>query len=218
MRNLFLSEKRCVANLMQGKWGVGLRSEPIVVKERFSEPVRKEKGPKFNCDFVLDFVEDFLEVRERDGTMNTALPNTLGADVYLFVERPSLHPLHLELMFGEAFSIKFYSQYIARTEAAIREAVLSQRLAAKLSQSALLQRLPVKKAACARVLVVGGDVCFLYFPSEAVPVMRGLRFDLAESDDRHIACYLDDEEIVCFDGWIKTDVTRSERVLVAQPE
>ena len=87
-----------------------------------------------------------------------------------------------------------------------------------LFRSALLRRLPVKRSACARVLVVGGDVCFLYFPSEPVPVMRGLRFDLTESDDRQIACYLDEDEIVCFDGWIRTEITRSDQVLVAQPE
>jgi hypothetical protein len=218
MRTLFLSEKRCISNLMEEKWGVGMQSEPPVLKEYSAEPLRVGKRLSFNRDFSLDFVEDFTESRQREGTMNTALPNTFGTDLYLFVETPTLNPLHFELMFGEAFSIKYYAPYIKRVEAAVRDAVLSQQGIGILSREALLQRVPLKKSASARVLVVGGDVCFLYFPSEAVPVMRGSYFDLAESGDRHIACYLDGDEIVCFDGWIRTEVAASDRVLVAQPE
>ena len=230
MRNLFLSEKRCISNLMQQKWGTRLHSEPAVLREHSSEPLTASKAPNFNCDFVLDFVEDFTEWRDRDGTMNTALPNTFGADLYLFVETRTFSPLHFELMFGGAFSMKYYIPYIARVEAAVRDAVASQEgvgsaraprsgwdSIGKQSRRELLRRVAVRESASARVLVVGNDICFLYFPSDRTPVMRGSRFDLAESDDRQIACYLDGDEIVCFDGWVRTEVAGSDGVLIALP-
>ncbi len=218
MRTLFLSEKRCISNLMEEKWGVRMQSEPQVLKEYLAESSKSTKRPNFNRDFSLDFVEDFTEWRDREGTMNTALPNTFGTDLYLFVETHTLNPLHFELMFGEAFSIRYYAPYIDHIEAAVREAVLGREGMDKCSQQALLRRMPLKKSACARVLVVGGDICFLYFSTEVVPVMRGTRLDMVQSDDRHIACHLDCEKLVCFDGWIRTEIAASERVLVAQSD
>lgn len=218
MRTLFLSERRCISNLMEEKWGVSMNSDPRVLKEYSAEPLRVGRRPNFNRDFSLDFVEDFTECRDREGTMHTALPNTFGTDLYLFVETRTLKPLHFELMFGEAFSIKYYVPYIKRVEAAVRDAVLSARVIDAVCQRALLRCVPVKKSACARVVAVGSDVCFLYFPNEASPVMRGLRFDLAETADCHIACYLDGDEVICFDGWIRGEITRSDLLLVAHPK
>lgn len=203
---------------MHEKWGLTLKADPMVLKEHSWEPLKHRKAPKFNLDLILDFVDDFTAYPGSEGTMNTILPNTLGAEAYLYVDTATFAPLHFEVMAGGAFSIKYYARYIDRIEAAVREAVLARQGISNRSQHALLRRVSLKKSACARVLVVGGDTCFLYFPTEVVPVMRGSRFDLDESDDRHIACYLDGEEIVCFDGWVRTDVTRSDQVLVAQPK
>jgi hypothetical protein len=202
---------------MRDKWGVTLKADPMVLKESAWEPLKSGKPAKFNSDFILDFVEDFTAWPGSAGTMNTILPNTFGAEAYLYVDTAAFAPLHFEVMAGAAFSIKYYAPYIERVETAIRDAVLSQQGIDRPSQQALLRRVPLRKSACARVLVVGGDVCFLYFPSDGVPVMRGSQFDLAESNDCHIACYLDGAETVCFDGWIRTEVTHGERVLVAQP-
>jgi hypothetical protein len=147
------------------------------------------------------------------------LPNALGAELFLVVEKATLSPTALELNGGGAFSIEHYTPYIDAVEAAIQEAIGSVG-----GQNVGLPQLDpskvtsVTKAAFARVLVVGSDVTFLYCPSIATPAMRGQRFNLAQADDREIDCYVDGEECVCFDGWIRTDVTTGERVLVSLPE
>jgi hypothetical protein len=217
VRSLFLSESRCISNLMMEEWGVRLASAPLVVKEHSWEPFKNARPPKFNSDFTLDFVDDFTARPGRSGTMNTVLPNTFGAEVYLYVERPTFAPLHFELMSGAAFPIKHYTPHIGRLEKAIRDAVLSGEGLDSVLQGRLLQQIAVTKSAWARILVVGGDVCFLYFPTEALPTIRGTQLGLAEGDDRQIVCHLDGDEIVCFDGWVRTEVATSEHVLVAAP-
>lgn len=217
MRALFLSESRCISNLIKEKWGAAMESEPKVLKEYSAASSEDGRRPSFNRDFTIDFVDDFTEF-EREGTMNTALPNTLGADLYLFVETPTLKPLHFELMFGDAFPIEYYTPYIERVESAVRDAVTRWQMVGGVASPMLLHQVRVAEAVCARFLVVGGDICFLYFPTEASPVMRGERFDLAMRDDRFIACHVTGDEILCFDGWIGSVIPDSDRMLVAEPE
>ncbi|MGI6415050.1 MAG: hypothetical protein ACOX1P_05215 [Thermoguttaceae bacterium] len=50
MRTLFLSEKRCISNLVEEKWGITMQSDPEVVKEYSAEPLaapkRRNKGDR----------------------------------------------------------------------------------------------------------------------------------------------------------------------------
>ena len=61
----------------------------------------------------------------------------------------------------------------------------------------------MRKAAFARLLVVGSDATFLYFAAKTPRVIRGQRLNLVQQDDREIDCYFDGEEFVCVDGWIR---------------
>lgn len=217
MRALFLSEKRCISNLMQEKWGTAIQSDPQVYREYLEPSSAVARRPDFNSDFVIDFVDDFTALPDWEGTMQTALPNTLGTDLYLFVQTSSFTPLRFEMMFGKAFSIDDFGKYIEHVESTVIDAVTCLSAVNRVFKQTLLQQASIAKSRYARILVVGGDICFLYFPSEDMPVRRGEQFDLATDNDRRIACHLTGDEIVCFDGWIRTDVVVGDQTLVVQP-
>jgi hypothetical protein len=213
MRHLFLSEKRSIENIIQKEWNSSLRSDPLVVKEFHWDPFTTSKRHKFNSDFVLDFVENFIDIPTRAGAMHPALPNTLGAELYLYIDTRTFSPLHLELMSGSAFPISYYKQYVADIDAALRTAINLQPV--EVIRSSFCA---VSDAAYVRILVIRSDVCFLFFPRETEPVMRGSPKVIACGDDRAIDCYIDGDEVVCFDGWIRTNVVRGDQVLVALPD
>jgi hypothetical protein len=202
---------------MQEKWGTAIHSFPQVYREYLEPSSAVAREPDFNSDFVIDFVDDFTVLPDWEGTMQTALPNTFGTDLYLFVQTSSLMPLRFEMMFGKAFSIGDFAEYIERVESTVIDAVTSLSTVDKVFKQELLQQASIAKSRCARVLVVGGDICFLYFPCEDMPVRRGGQFDLATDNDRRIACYLTGDDVVCFDGWIRTDVVVGDQTLVVQP-
>jgi hypothetical protein len=219
MRALFASERRCVSNLFQMKWNGQIRSAPFVLTETTAEPTNPNKKPWFNGDFILDFIDWRALKSERSASACSVLPNALGAELFLVVEKDTLLPTALELNGGGAFSIKYYAKYIDYVEAAVCDTLsgLCNQVSG-LTLKRLSQVTPITKAAFARVLVVGSDITFLYSPTDTIPVMRGQRFSLTQADDREIDCYADGEDIVCFDGWIRANVNQSERVLVAVPD
>jgi hypothetical protein len=218
MRNLFASERRCISNMSRMKWGHVVEPEPSVLREYYSEPVGRRGGRRFNCDFALEFVDRFEMWPESMATAASILPNALGAEVFLIVEKATLSPMALELVGGDAFSIKHYASLIDVVEAAIQQAMkLREVRRTGPPWRELVEFVSIEEAAFARLLVVGSDITFLYSPSVTTPVMRGQRFNFAQADDREIDCYLDGKECVCFDGWIRTESTTSERVLVSLP-
>jgi hypothetical protein len=219
MRALFASERRCILNLFQMKWGGEVSRAPVVLGETIAEPIRPKRKPWFNCDFILDFVDWRTARSERSAAACSVLPNALGAELFLIVDKATLSPTALELNGGGAFPIARYANYIGIVEAAIQEAIASpDGRETDLPQIKSSIITSVAAAAFARVLVVGDDITFLLCPEETKPVMRGQRFGLAQADDREVHCYVDGDECVCLDGWIKTEVTASERVLVSLPE
>jgi len=147
------------------------------------------------------------------------LPNALGAELFLIVDKATLAPTALELNGGCAYSIKYYATLVGLVEESLREAVKLRKPRQTGRQwREVFQCIPIRHAAFARILVVGNDVTFLYFSEETTPVMRGRRVDLAQQDDREICFYIDGDEIVCFDGWVRVEITRTERTLVALPK
>jgi hypothetical protein len=218
MRTLFVSERRCVSSLFRMKWNYQIHSAPLVLTETIAEPPNPRRRPWFNCDFILDFVDYRTFTSERSAAACSVLPNALGAELFLVVEKATLLPTALELNGGRAFSMKHYASYIDVVEAAIEGAMVSARgRNVGLPWNGLSQVVSIERAAFARVLVVGSDVTFLYCPNETTPVVRGQRFSLVQADDREIDCYAEGKDIICFDGWIRTEVASSERVLVSVP-
>jgi hypothetical protein len=219
MRPLFTSEKQCVSNLFESKWKGDVAPAPAVLSESIAEPAGQAERPWFNCDFILHFVDWGTVKSKRSAAVCSVLPNTIGAELFLIVEKATLSPTALELNGGSAFSIRYYGSYIDVAEAALRAAV--ERRGCRetaLLRNELTGSIPIRMAAFARILVVGNDVTFLYFPSETRPVMRGKRVSLVRRDACEIDFYADGDEIVCFDGWVRVDVSATERVLVALAE
>jgi len=219
MRAPFSSERRCISNLIEMEWRSPLRFAPTIVSEYIAPPIDPGKRPWFNCDFTLDFIDPRTASSEHVATMSPVLPNTLGAEVFLVVQKELLAPMRLELIGGGAFSIKYYTSYLDNVEAAIREAVeLRERRETRVPWHEMVEAASMRRAAFARLLVVGTDATFLYFPGETAPLTRGQRFSLVQRDDRDIDCYVDGDKVVCFDGWIRAEVTPTERTLVALPK
>jgi hypothetical protein len=216
MRPLFTSEKRCVLNLFRAKWGRELLDMPTVVSETIAHAADAARTPWFNCDFILDFVDYRAFRSERSAAVCSVLPNALGAELFLIVEKATLVPTALELNGGGAFPIGHFAEYIHVVEATVHKALTSLRT--DVPQIRWPEAISIRKAASARVLVVGSDITFLYFTEDTTPAMRGQRVNLVERDDKEIRCYTDGDKVVCFDGWITTEVRVSERVLVSLPK
>src|SRR5262249_24923165 len=152
-RELFVSERRYIRNMLLRHRGVEVSTFPVVVTEEYG-PVRGEPSG-FNDDFALQFRERMTNFQT---CLETILPNTLGADLCVTYDVETSQPLRTELMGGGAFSSAYYKRYIAEVEMA-------------------LDRLswPIDLRACAycRVFVIEGDICFLAFPRDSSPVVRG---------------------------------------------
>jgi hypothetical protein len=127
----------------------------------------------------------------------------MGAEVFLTVDRASGRPLRAELVGGNSFPAEYFRSEIERIEEGALELGL---------------RINIEQSAYARILVVGGDICFLVFPSDAEPQMRGIRAVLTDREDGSIVSFVDQGVLVCVDGWMKTDVEDSEWFLVAEPD
>jgi hypothetical protein len=150
--------------------------------------------------------------------MRPVLPNTFGAEVYLVVEKDVLAPMRLELIGGGAFPMKYYASYVDCVQAAIHETVrVRQRGRTPLPWHEIIELASMRRASFARLLVVGAHATFLYFATGMAPVMRGQRVSLVQRDDREIDCFVDGDEVVCLDGWVCTEVSPADTILVALP-
>jgi hypothetical protein len=197
MRDLFASEKRCISNLLQMKWNVSADVMPNVVSETYD--IDRPKRHRFNCDFIISFINWGENASERAAAACSVLPNALGAELFLVVEKSTLLPTALELNGGEAYSISHYNEYVKCVETLVSEAICKQSWYEGLSRHYVRFR----DAAFSRLLVVGDDITFLCFPTESQPVIRGKRFSLVERDDREVYCYIDGDVLVAFDGWLR---------------
>ncbi|MFC1597752.1 hypothetical protein ACFL5Q_07435 [Planctomycetota bacterium] len=226
MRRLFKSEQKAVSNLMRDQWQTPLDSEPKVCAEHYSN-VGSASKHSFNADFLLKFADRHVTEFEYVCGMSSILPNTLGAEVFLTVEKTIYRPLMLELIGGEAFPIGYFGRYIRDVEAMLHHLAVSagrQTLTQSDSSDSIeagvrldgsLRKLSFKQAAYSRILVVGSDICFLVCPDATSPVMRGVRHTLVCSPRCEIDCFLSGSEISCLDGWVSAEVPTSEYKLVA---
>ncbi len=127
----------------------------------------------------------------------------MGAEVFVTINTVTGEPVMTELLSGEAFSLKYYRRYADQVEAEIARLGVPLRF---------------RRAEYCRMFVIGGDVCFLLFPDDSEPSVRGTRKLLRDDDAGVIAAYVEGDELVCVDGWLQTEVPeRGEWVLVAEP-
>ena len=190
------------------------------------------KKQKFNLGFELLFYEDQAFPPKTKGATVSILPRTLGAEVFFSCEPNTMLPVYLAFMDGGAFSIKYFTRYIEEVENALQRAIASHNnwplpeeqfvesfhskewIAEQLSK-----RKPLKRHKYLRVMVIYDDICFLSFPRNELPIHQGTRYRIAEGEGCCIDCCVDDEGLVCFDGWLKTTLPhKSEWKLVSLPK
>lgn len=202
--------------MAQRKWGIDLTCEEKVVSEDHLS-VSSSDRPIFNLDFAMDFCEnakdmDFLS------TVESALPNSVGgADLFLAVHKVSYQPLSFKLILGDAFPLRFFADCINSIESHLQDHVMLSNLrAAGIGQDELERALHVEESVYCRILLVGEDICFLYFMEDDRPVQRASRYVIPTHLSRgEVDCHVAGSRILCFDGWISTGVPNTEIKVVA---
>lgn len=227
MRKLFASEQRCVSNLLSTELHIDLDIGLVtVVEECYAQPRCRHRGPRFNVDFMLQFVSQTHMPTERRAVGSPVLPNTIGADIFLLVDKASYRPVLLHLDAGEAFPIKHFTTHLMKIEDCLHRTILGSTENSTavdlggvekncISADRLLRDARVHKSKYCRLLIVGSDACFLFFPTLATPEMRGTCHTLLDSEAGRVDCYIDGSEVVCFDGWLPVKVAESEWKLEA---
>jgi hypothetical protein len=191
-----------------------------VISESYAEPRVQTKGPRFNTDFTLEFVDSEQCICDNQHRCigSPVMPNTVGADLFLIVNKFSFEPLLLDLVGGEAFPISYFAAYIDAVESALTQTLQSagfEVIPARKSVDAAIECARLRRSEYCRLMVVGGDACFLFFPASHTPDVRGNCYTLCDSDGVRIDCYVDGSDIVCFDGWVRVEVRESEQKLEA---
>ena len=135
MRELFISEYEYLSSLIYQETKKTMCKNLKVISEAYIEPGvlqrsllrgkdRKKPIPikpvkqHFNCDFDIYFEEyaDRAHRAECRGIVMSLLPYTLGCELILHLDRDGVSPMYMELVGGEAFSIKYYKRYINEIE------------------------------------------------------------------------------------------------------
>jgi hypothetical protein len=198
MRELFISERRFIRNVLskQSQDYVEM-SGPVVVE--YYAPPRKRSPLRFNNDFSLQFVpsEQLANFKSFGAAI---LPNTVGVDVFVTVDEETSQLLMAELLGGEAFSARFFKEHIEKIESRLTQ---------------LSCPIELRRASYCRIFVIENEICFLAFPNEPMPVVRGKTELLSADAESSIACSRDREGIVYLDGWIRACVSDSDRKLEA---
>jgi hypothetical protein len=200
MRELFLSEHRYINNILREFTGIGMQASDSIVREYYAPP-RTRSRLRFNNDYSLEFVSE--EDRSKVATKaygSVILPNTLGVQVFLVVDARTSKPLMTELLGGEAFPIKYFKEHVEKIEDRLTQ---------------LSCPINFHRTSYCRIFVVGCDICFLAFPNDANPTVRGKQELLSANEESSIACSVEQAEIVYVDGWIRTEVSESNRKLEA---
>lgn len=198
MRELFLSERRYIANIVRQRTGTTLNRFDPVLLEHYAQP-RSRSVTRFNNDFFLQFVPQGT-LTNHESYSTTILPNTIGADVFVTIQKETRRLLRTELLSGEAFPIRYFEEYCQQIEERLKSCG---------------HRLRLAECAYCRVFVIQNDICFLVFPAEKSPIVSGNTRLLCSDSDLAIQCASDSHGIICFDGWIHTSVAVSEQKMVA---
>jgi hypothetical protein len=200
MRELFISERRYISNILLKCAGIHLQTSGPVVREYYTPP-RTASRVRFNNDYVMELVsEDRLKTVKTKAYGALILPNSLGVHVFLTMDERTSQPLMTELLGGEAFSMKYFKEHIEKVE---------DRLAN------LSPPINLRRTSYCRIFVIENDICFLAFLNDDTPVLRGERELLCSNAESSIACSMEGAELVYVDGWIRTYVAESERKLEA---
>lgn len=199
MRDLFLSERRYIRNILMRHNMPDIVHFDRVLTEQYSPP-RTSSRTRFNLDYHLQFVED-KALKGCKSFCASVLPNVSGADVFVTLDQSLSRVLRTELLFGEAFSSKYFTKYIQDVERELRLHSIEVSL---------------RRSSYCRLFVIEDDACFLVFPDTAVPQPWGEKRLLRSGENSTIECYFDADRLVCIDGWFRTHTPTSEWMLAAE--
>jgi len=104
MRSLFLSEERILDQMIRNETGSvpDLRGV-LVVRETHS----KSRGnPAFNCGFFLEFGRRIANANETRCITRSILPQAIGLEMFLVIDKNSHLPISLELLTGEGLRMR----------------------------------------------------------------------------------------------------------------
>lgn len=224
MRDTFLSENRII-EVVAACHKIPITLPAMVYREFYYESLVEKDNRSFNVDFRLQLsCEDLSRIDFENGCSGGALavlPNTLGAEIFLTTDKTSGKPLILELMGGGAFPSRYFNQYLQQIESTIRRLVEKPAIAMRfpgVSVRDFSESVRPDKTQYSRVFIVGQDICFLFFPLDGQPTIRGDRCALVNTEEMQIDCFIEGSKITCIDGWMKTEVADSEYKLVAIPQ
>jgi hypothetical protein len=141
----------------------------------------------------------------------SVLPNTIGADVFVTVDKDSLAPLVVTMQQGAAFPIRYFRNYVAEVESLLRTQCRHSAVAARASIGSL------DASGYCRILVVGNEITFLVYPQSNEPVNTGSIITLHEAENAGVQAVIDSNSIVAIDGWLKTATRESDYKLWAVP-
>jgi hypothetical protein len=200
IRELFISERRYIQNVLWNRAQVRFESSGPVMVEHYAPP-RTAAQVRFNNDYFLQFVSnDDRQIINSKAYCAPVLPNTLGVDVFVSVDERTSQPFMTELLGGEAFSMKYFKEHIEKIESRLAQ---------------LSRPIELRRTSYCRIFVIENEICFLAFPNEPAPVVRGEAELLCANAESTIACSTDEAGIVYVDGWIRTFVAESDRKLEA---
>jgi len=214
-RSLLLSEQRTIQNVANNEWGRSIPCDvTIVSEERLS--ISTKRRPIFNSDFSIEFMEDSHK-QEFISAVECALPNAIGgADIFLAVDPSTYTPLAFKLILGDAFSLDDFAEYVQKIETYLKaDAVVAQLRTIGISPGEIERATSVTNSQYLRLCVVRNEICFsLQFSDDQ---HLGYATSLRVTDDDHATfdCYVESDRISCVDGWMSTEVEKSEYTLVA---
>lgn len=201
-RELFISEHRYISNIVWKHSGLRPETIGLVVREYYA-PSRTSSKVRFNNDYFLDVSPDErMKPGRKKALVAPILPNTLGVDVFVTVDAETLQPLMTELLGGEAFSPSYFKEHIEVVEGRLAE---------------LSHPVNLRRSSYCRMFVIENDICFLVFPKESCPTMRGRTELLLADTNSSIQCGFDAAGLVYVDGWIRTSVAATEKKIEALP-
>ena len=232
MNDLFCSEKQCVLDLLHKIKIDGANIAMDIESKMYAKP-RRPGLCMFNCDFLYFFkrkTDSPVSQFNISGIGEAILPQTMGVEVYVCVEKDTQYLISFDLVGGEGFSIKYYKKYISKIESSIdaviakmtsfhpsKEQYTNDALDAKLQVEVFADyRKPLAKCRYLRVFVIDGIIYFLAFPKDEIPEQRGTSYCLIENELARVDCGFDSEGIVYLDGWLKTErQDKTDRYLVS---
>ena len=127
---------------------------------------------------------------ETEAYCTSVLPNTLGSDIFVSLDKHSLAPVRTELLTGDAFPLRYFKEYIEIIE---------------YHMDKLSHPITIRNASYCRIFVIDNSISFLAFTNDSLPVMRGKRQQLCSDACASVVCAKDSVSLVYVDVWIRTE-------------